>query len=436
MIEKYRTEAMGAIWSDERLYEVWWDIQRAVLAARVQRGEISPEVLEQIDERVDWSVGRIKEHEERLRHDVLAFLETLEEHLGELSGHVHEGMTSADVKDTGKALRIAASLECLLEEADRLRELTETLARRHRDTLMIGRTHGMHAEPITFGMKCLVWVEEWRRQLDRLEDARETIRVGQMSGAVGTHAQLDPEVQDLACEELGLRSASVTAQTLSRDRHAFVLNTLANVAGTVEKIAVEVRNLQRTELGEVEENFGSGQKGSSAMPHKKNPIVAERLSGQARCLRGYASTLMETQALWHERDLSNSSTERITFPHAFHLIHYMLKKCRDLLENLRVKSERMRENIELTRGLIYSQPVMLALARAGWKRSEAYEKVQGLAAECQDTGESLESLVRDDPEVTEALTEEQLERCFDPRAFLGNLDAVFERVLDDDPEHG
>lgn len=433
MIEKYRTDAMNAIWSDERLYEVWWAIQRAVLKARVELGEVPGEVLEEIDEKVDWSVDRIQQHEERLRHDVLAFLETLEEHLGELSGHVHRGMTSADVKDTGKALRIVESLEVLLEAARRMEELTETLARRHRDTLMVGRTHGMHAEPMTFGLKCLVWREEWRRQGGRLEDALETIRVGQMSGAVGTHAQMDPRVQDLACEQLGLRPASVTAQTLSRDRHAFVLGVLANVAGTIEKMAVEVRNLQRTELGEVEENFGSGQKGSSAMPHKKNPIVAERLSGQARCLRGYASTLMETQALWHERDLSNSSTERITFPHAFHLLHYMLRKCYELFDNLRIHPERMRENLEATRGLIYSQPVMLALARAGWARSRAYEKVQGLAMECQKTGESFPSLVSADAEITDALSAETLERCFDPRSFLGNLDTIFQRVLEEDP---
>jgi adenylosuccinate lyase len=430
MIKKYRTDDMDQVWSDERLYESWWEIQHAVLRARVERGDYREDVLEQIEENVDWSVERIKQHEQRLRHDVLAFLETLEEHLGELSGYVHRGMTSADVKDTGKAIRMVESLEILLRDAREMTELMERLARKHKDTVMMGRTHGIHAEPITFGLKCLVWYEEWRRQLERLESARETIRVGQMSGAVGTFAQMDPDIQDRACELLGLKSESVSAQTLQRDRHAEVLSALANMAGTIEKMAVEVRNLQRTELGEVEEQFGSGQKGSSAMPYKKNPIVAERLSGQARCLRGYAGTLFETQALWHERDLSNSSTERITFPHAFHLIHYMLQKNIDLFENLKVNEDRMEENIDETRGLIYSQTVMLTLAESGWKRSEAYELVQSLAMQSMESGEHFESLVRGTPEITEALSEDQLDRCFDPYTFLHNLDAIYDRVLD------
>lgn len=431
MIKKYQTDAMAEIWSNERLYESWWEIQEAVLAARVKRGELDDDILDDIRDNVDWSVERIKEHEERLRHDVLAFLETLEEHLGELSAYVHKGMTSADVKDTGKAIRITESLEVVKSDAQKIKDLMETLAREHKQTLMMGRTHGVHAEPITFGMKCLVWYEEWERQLERLDEALDTISVGQMSGAVGSFAQLDPELQDLACEELGLESASVSAQTLQRDRHAFVMSVLANVAGTIEKMSVEVRNLQRTELGEVEENFGSGQKGSSAMPHKKNPIVAERLSGQSRSMRGYANTLFETQALWHERDLSNSSTERITFPHAFHLIHYMLKKARDLFENLKINDAKMEENIGETNGLIYSQTVMLALAEHDWARSEAYETVQSLAMESMDTGQHFEDLVRNDNSITQTLSNEELDECFDPRSFLHNLDEIYDRVLGD-----
>lgn len=431
MIKKYQTDAMAEIWSNERLYESWWEIQEAVLAARVKRGELDDDILDDIRDNVDWSVDRIKEHEERLRHDVLAFLETLEEHLGELSAYVHKGMTSADVKDTGKAIRITESLEVVKSDAQKIKDLMETLAREHKQTLMMGRTHGVHAEPITFGMKCLVWYEEWERQLERLDEALDTISVGQMSGAVGSFAQLDPELQDLACEELGLESASVSAQTLQRDRHAFVMSVLANVAGTIEKMSVEVRNLQRTELGEVEENFGSGQKGSSAMPHKKNPIVAERLSGQSRSMRGYANTLFETQALWHERDLSNSSTERITFPHAFHLIHYMLKKARDLFENLKINDAKMEENIGETNGLIYSQTVMLALAEHDWARSEAYETVQSLAMESMDTGQHFEDLVRNDNSITQTLSNEELDECFDPRSFLHNLDEIYDRVLGD-----
>lgn len=429
MIKKYQTDEMARIWSNERLYESWWEIQHAVLTARVKTGEIDQDLLDKIEANVDWSVDRIKEHEERLRHDVLAFLETLEEHLGELSAYVHKGMTSADVKDTGKAIRINESMEIVIEAARTMKNLMEELAIKHKDTIMMGRTHGVHAEPITFGMKCLVWYEEWERQIQRLKNARETIRVGQMSGAVGSFAQLDPELQDLACEELGLKSANVSAQTLQRDRHAHVMSSLTNLAGTIEKMAVEVRNLQRTEIGEVEESFGSGQKGSSAMPHKKNPIVAERLSGQSRSMRGYANTLFETQALWHERDLSNSSTERITFPHAFHLIHYMLKKGIDLFRNLKVKEKQMEENIDETNGLIFSQTVMLALAEKDWARSEAYEVVQSLAMESMDTGEHFETLVRENERITNVLSEAELDDCFDPHSFLHNLDTIYERVL-------
>lgn len=429
MIKKYQTDEMAEIWSNEGLYRAWWDIQVAVLKARVRRGEIDQDLLDEIQENVDWSVDRIKEHEARLKHDVLAFLENLEEHLGELSAYVHKGMTSADLKDTGKALRITESLKIIRDAAEQVRDLLKELALEHKDTVMMGRTHGVHAEPVTFGLKCLIWYEEWNRQLERLDDALDTISVGQMSGAVGTFAQLDPEIQDLACEELGLDSAKVSAQTLQRDRHAYVMSVLTNVAGSIEKMAVEVRNLQRTELGEVEESFGSDQKGSSAMPHKKNPIVAERLSGQSRSMRGYASTMFETQALWHERDLSNSSTERITFPHACHLIHYMIKKCRSLFENLQVNADRMVENIDLTNGLIYSQTVMLALAEKDWPRSEAYETVQSLAMESMDKDRDFEQLVRDEDAIAETLSDEELNECFEPETFLHNVDEIYDRVL-------
>ncbi len=430
MIKRYQTEEMAKIWSHEQLYQTWWDIQHAVLIARVKRGELDRGILEDIEANVDWTVERIKEHEDRLRHDVLAFLETLEEHLGDLSAYVHQGMTSADVKDTGKAIRMTESLRIVRSDAQNIRDRLETLARKHKETIMIGRTHGVHAEPITFGMKCLVWYEEWNRQLERLDDALHSINVGQMSGAVGSFARLDPELQDLACEELGLQSASISAQTLQRDRHAFVMSVLANLAGTIEKMSVEVRNLQRTELGEVEERFGSEQKGSSAMPHKKNPIVAERLSGQSRCMRGYAGTMFETQALWHERDLSNSSTERITFPHAFHLIHYMIKKCYELFDNLKIKSDRMKKNIDETDGLIFSQPIMLALTEKDWSRSKAYETVQSLAMETMEGQATFEELVRSDDAIRTTLSEDELDECFAPHSFLRNLDEIYNRVLD------
>jgi adenylosuccinate lyase len=431
MHPKYETEEMKEIWSEENKYRVWWDIERAALVGRVETGDLEAGFLEKIDDRVEWDTEKIAEIEARIRHDMLAFLENVEESLGELSAHVHRGLTSSDIKDTSTAIRISNSLEILISEAKAMIELLASLAKKHKDTVMIGRTHGVHAEPTTFGLRCLNWREEWKRQLRRLENARAQISVGKMSGAVGTFAQLPPEVEESACAELGIDFDPVSSQIIQRDRHAEVLSVLANLAGTIEKMAVEVRNLQRTEIREVQERFDPDQKGSSAMPHKKNPIIAERLSGQARCLRGYATAAFETEALWHERDLSNSSTERIIFPDALNLIHYMVKSCRDLFENLGVFAARMRDNIDLTRGVIYSQKVMIALVDSGWERTRAYEMVQALASESWETGKDFKRLVREQPEISAAVSEEKLDYCFSPESFLENLDAVYRRALGD-----
>lgn len=430
MLEKYSTEKMDQIWSEGNKYSVWWDIERAVVYALSQVGDVSASDLEAIDDDVSWTVDDIKEKEKELRHDMLAFLEVVGESLGDRSGIVHRGLTSSDVKDTEKAIRIKQSLNVLLEEVDELADVLEDVAQEHRETVMIGRTHAVHAEPITFGLKVLVWLEEVRRHRSRLEEAREQISVGKLSGAVGTFATLDPEIEEIACDQLGLDPAPVSNQVLQRDRHAHVMTSLANLAGTIEKMAVEIRNLQRTEILEVEEHFGSGQKGSSAMPHKKNPIVSERLSGQARVIRGYAGNSLETQALWHERDLSNSSTERITFPDAFQLIHYMTKKSGELLDQLKVNEDRMKENLDETHGLIYSQRLMLALADAGWDRERAYEKVQEWAMEAWETGTSFRELVEKDSEIVKALGNDGLDDVFDPEGFLVNLNRIYERVID------
>ncbi len=431
MHTKYETDRMKNIWSEEHKFEVWWQIEEAALAGWMEVGAVSEDRFREIVRKVEWSTGRIKEIEAEIRHDMLAFLENIEENLGELSGDVHRGLTSSDVKDTATSIRARESLEVLEGDVQKLIDLLKNMARKHKETLMIGRTHGVHAEPVTFGLKCLIWLEEFRRQLKRLRAAGEEINVGKLSGAVGTYAEIPPAVEKTACRRLGIEPSPVSSQIVQRDRHARVISTLANLAGTIEKIAVEIRNLQRTEILEVQENFEEKQKGSSAMPHKKNPILSERLTGQARCLRGYAQGAFETQSLWHERDLSNSSTERIVFPDAFNLVHYMVKNCHRLLEGLGVFEEKMLSNIELTRGVIYSQRVMLKLAEKGWERSRAYEKVQALAGDSWDNETDFKEMVNNDEQISSTLTEAELEELFDPAEFLEHIDEIYDRVLEE-----
>ncbi len=432
MHQKYTTEKMNDLWSETKKYSCWWQVEKAVLRAFAAEGEISTEQFENIVERVSWTAEEVEEKEKKLKHDLLAFLDVLQEGLGELSAPLHRGLTSSDVKDTALSLRLRKALNLILTAVEEVKAVLTRLARQHRETVMIGRTHGVHAEPTTFGLRCLNWLSEWRRQTERLQAARKTISVGKISGAVGTYAQVSPKIEAIALEELNLKPAPASTQILQRDRHAQLLSVLANLGGSVERMALEVRNLQRTEILELEESFGDKQKGSSAMPHKRNPIVAERLCGQARCLRGYASNGFETQALWHERDLTNSSTERITFPDAFNLAHYMVRNLCRLFARLRVNEERMQENIFQTRGLVFSQRVMVALARAGWNRKRAYEKVQGFASRTWDEGEDFRELVKSDAEIQAALSSDELEDCFRPEVFLKNLDAIYERVLEED----
>ncbi len=434
MHQKYTTEEMNKLWSEAEKLNCWWQVEEAVLKAFATEGEISTEQFENIVERVSWAVDDVKEKEKDLKHDLLAFLEVLQKGLGELSAPLHRGLTSSDVKDTALSLRLREALDLILKAVAEVKTVLTRLARKHRETVMIGRTHGVHAEPTTFGLRCLNWLTEWRRQTERLQTARETISVGKISGAVGTYAQVSPEIEAIALGELNLNPAPASTQILQRDRHAHLLSCLANLAGSVERMALEVRNLQRTEILELEESFGSKQKGSSAMPHKRNPIVAERLCGQARCLRSYAANGFETQALWHERDLTNSSVERITFPDAFNLAHYMMKNLHRLFENLKINEERMRENIFQTRGLVFSQRVMVALTRAGWDRKRAYEKVQRFASRTWDEGEDFRELVKSDSDIQAALSPADLEGCFCPEVFLENIDEIYSRVLEADCE--
>lgn len=429
MIEKYRTEEMEEIWSETHKFEVWWSIEAAALKGFVELGELDEADYQKILREASWEVEEIRRIEAEINHDLLAFLEAVQSGLGDLAAYVHRGMTSADVKDTAKQIRIVESLKLVQEAITPLEELLEKMARKYKNTVMIGRTHGVHAEPTTFGLRCLNWLTEWRRHQRRLEEMLQRVAVGKISGAVGTYAQIDPRVEEVALEELDLQPAPVSTQILQRDRHAEVLGELANLAGTVEKMALEVRNLQRTEILELEESFGSSQKGSSAMPHKKNPIHAERLCGQARCMRGYAQNGFETQALWHERDLTNSSTERITFPDAFQLIHYMLDQVHDLFDGLQVNESNMRENIDETRGLIYSQRVLVALTEAGWPRKQAYERVQEHAQTCWEQESDFVKAIKNDEKIKEVLGTEKLTECFSPDAFLTHLDTIYERVL-------
>ncbi len=423
---------MGSIWSEEAKLQSWWKVELAVLGAFEEHGVITAGELQMIRERVSWSVEDVQEAEKTLRHDMLAFLEVLQAGLGSLSKYVHRGLTSSDVKDTATSLRIAESLKLLEKALDKIDGVLVKLALEHRDTVMIGRTHGVHAEPTTFGIRCLNWLTEWRRHRQRLQQAVERLAVGKISGAVGTYSQFDPEIEELALKKLGLGTAPVSSQILQRDRHAELLGLLANIGGTIEKMAVEVRNLQRTEIRELEERFGSGQKGSSAMPHKRNPIVAERLSGQARCLRGYAVAGYETEALWHERDLSNSSTERIVIPDALNLTHYMLLKLAELFRNLKVDRERMRENLSTTRGLIYSQKLLVKLMESGWDRKKAYEVVQRAARVAWEEGADFEAEIKSNPQILRALGEPELAGCFSVEQFLQRIDYIYRRVLGDD----
>jgi adenylosuccinate lyase len=429
MIERYATPEMTAIWSDTARFGHWQEIEVTVCEVRAERGEIPREAARAIRQRAGFDTARVLEIERTVQHDVIAFLTDLGEHIGPESRFVHQGMTSSDVLDTAFALQIKAAGGVLRQA---LVDLLETVARRaveHRDTVMIGRSHGIHAEPTTFGLKLLVYLEALRRGLVRLDAGIAECSYGMISGAVGTHAYLDPAVEAETCRRLGLEPARVTTQILQRDRHAGFLNAVAVLGATLEQMAVEIRNLQRTDVHEVEEPFGKGQKGSSAMPHKKNPIVAEKITGLARLLRGYAHTAMENVALWHERDISHSSVERIIFPDACHTLHHMLLKMRWLIDGLVVFPEQMRANLEKVRGMVFSQPVLLALTEAGVSREDAYAWVQRCAMRVWDEDLTLRECLLADPEITAHLDRAELERCFDLEHQLRHVPLLFERVL-------
>ena len=428
MIDRYSRPEMARIWSQEAKYANWLRVELAVCEVYARRGLIPGDALNRIKAKARVDPYRIDEIEQTTRHDVIAFLTNLEESIGTDSRYVHIGMTSSDVLDTALALSLQEASDLLLAGLERLRGALRALAITHKRTLCVGRSHGIHAEPMTFGLKAALWYAEAGRNLERLRRARETVRVGKISGAVGTFAHIDPDVEEEACHLLGLEPAPVSSQIVQRDRHAEFMATLAIVAASLEKIAVEIRSLQRTEIGEVEEPFAEGQKGSSAMPHKRNPVGSENITGLARLVRANAGAAFENVALWHERDISHSSVERVILPDSTILVDYMLHRFSGILEGLRVYPERMRENIERSFGLMYSQRVLLRLTGAGLARQAAYEIVQRNAMRAWTDRRSFQTLLAADPGVTAHLGADALAECFDPAWYLRNVDAIYRRL--------
>ena len=429
MIERYTLPEIGSLWTEEAKYSSWLKVELAVCRARARLGEIPSEEVEELAEKADFTVERIREIEAETNHDVIAFVSTVAEYAGDVSRHFHFGLTSSDVLDTAGALQLRDSLDLIRGEAKELALLIAEMALEHRETVMVGRTHGVHAEPTTLGHKLAVWAFEMERNLDRLTHARETAATGKISGAVGTYANVDPKVEALTCEELGLTPSSASTQIVQRDRHAEVLSTLAILGSTMEKIALEIRGAQRTEIRELAEPFGRGQKGSSAMPHKRNPILSERLCGMARILRANASVGFEDNALWQERDISHSSAERVVLPDSTILAFYMLRTTGRILRGLQVDKDRMLENLNSGGGIVFSGRVLLALVESGMGRDEAYRVVQSTAMRTWEGEGGFRELLGEDEEVRERLGED-LSGLFDPAYALRNLDVVFGRVED------
>ena len=429
MIDRYTRPEMGQIWTQENKYRKWLEVEVAVCEVLAEGGAISAEEICDIQTKAGFDVERVAEIEQETHHDVIAFLTNVAEHVGPAARHIHQGLTSSDVLDTAMALLLAEAGTLLAEDLDRLLAVLKRQAHQYKDTVMIGRSHGIHAEPITFGMKIAIWYAEMQRHRERLQHARETVRVGKLSGAVGTYANIDPQVEAKVCAKLGLEPAPVSNQIIQRDRYAEFFSTLALIGCSIEKIAVEIRHLQRTEVREVEEFFAAGQKGSSAMPHKRNPIASENLSGLARVLRGNAMAAMENVALWHERDISHSSVERIIGPDSTILLDYMLARLTRVLDKLVVYPENMQRNLERTGGLFFSQQVMLTLTHKGLSREEAYRLVQRNAMQVWQEGGRLQDRLQQDPEVTAHLTAEEIAGLFDMHYHLKHIDTIFRKVF-------
>lgn len=427
MISRYTREEMAQIWTEENRFKAWLEVEILAAEAWAELGEIPMDEVKNIRPNARIDVDRIKEIEQETRHDVVAFTRQISETLGEEKKWVHYGLTSTDVVDTAQGYLIKQANDVIQKDIETFIEVLKNKAIEHKHTLMMGRTHGIHAEPTSFGIKLALWYEEMKRNLVRFEQVRQEVEVGKMSGAVGTFSNIPPEVEEYVCKNLGLDYARVSTQTLQRDRHAHYIAVLALIATSVEKFAVEVRHLQRTEVREVEEAFRKGQKGSSAMPHKRNPIGSENVSGIARVIRGYITTAYENVPLWHERDISHSSAERIMLPDVTIALDYMLNRFSNLIKNLVVFEDNMKKNIDRSFGLVNSQRVMLALINKGWSREEAYDTVQPNAMEAWEHQKPLKDLIKKESKITEALTDEEIEATFDDTYHLQRVDAIFKR---------
>ncbi|WP_248885247.1 adenylosuccinate lyase [Acidithiobacillus acidisediminis] len=429
MIERYTRPEMGALWTQEAKYRAWLVVELAACRALAKRGEIPAGDLAQIEAKADFDVARIDAIEKEVKHDVIAFLTSVAEFVGPSSRFIHKGLTSSDVVDTGFAMQLRDAGKLLRAGLERMDRALVNLAWKYKDTIMIGRSHGIHAEPVTFGLKVAVWRAEAQRNLARLDRAIASISVGMLSGAVGTFANIGPDIEDAVCQELGLEPELASTQVISRDRHAEFFNTLALIGGSIEKVAVEIRHLQRTEVLEAEEPFTAGQKGSSAMPHKRNPILSENLTGLARLLRGYAGMGLEDIALWHERDISHSSVERVIGPDACIVLDFMLHRVSGLLEGLVVYPERMRANLNKMHGLVFSQRVLLALTEKGMLREEAYRVVQRNAMRVWQEGLDFQTLLAADADLQGYLSAAELGELFDLNYHTKQIDTIFARVF-------
>ena len=430
MIQRYTLPEMGAIWSERNKFQKWLDVEIAVCEVHAKMGTIPVGAVEEIKAKAAFTPERISEIEKTTDHDVIAFTTNLAENIGEAARFVHYGLTSSDVVDTANALLLKESCEVLLKKIDALSEVLKHRAFEFKDTPQIGRTHGIHAEPTSFGMTFALWFAETQRNKERLEKAKEVISVGKISGAVGAFAHLDPEVEERVCEKLGLKFAPISTQVIQRDRYAEYLSTLAIIASSLEKFALQVRHWQRTEVREAQEKFKVGQKGSSAMPHKRNPILSERICGMARTVRANSIVGLENVALWHERDISHSSAERIVLPDSSSALDYILAKTASLLDGLVVYPERMLENMNATRGLVFSGQLLLALTQKGVSREDAYVWAQRNAMRVWDEGGEFRQLVLKDGDINSKLSAEEIERVFDVRHYLRNVDKVFARVFE------
>ncbi|MGY0756067.1 adenylosuccinate lyase [Staphylococcus haemolyticus] len=428
MIDRYSREEMASIWTDQNRYEAWLEVEILACEAWSELGHIPKEDVKKIRQNAKVDVKRAQEIEQETRHDVVAFTRQVSETLGDERKWVHYGLTSTDVVDTALSYVIKQANEIIEKDIERFIKVLEEKAKNYKYTLMMGRTHGVHAEPTTFGVKMALWYTEMKRNLKRFKEVRKEIEVGKMSGAVGTFANIPPEIEQYVCDHLGIDTAPVSTQTLQRDRHAYYIATLALVATSLEKFAVEIRNLQKTETREVEEAFAKGQKGSSAMPHKRNPIGSENITGISRVIRGYITTAYENVPLWHERDISHSSVERIMLPDVTIALDYALNRFTNIVDRLTVFEDNMRNNIDKTFGLIFSQRVLLALINKGMVREEAYDRVQPKAMESWETKTPFRQLIEKDESITNVLSKEELDECFNPEHHLNQVDTIFKRA--------